>query len=144
MVIAYSETNNVSYHIPIINRGIPHLTTLNIERCRGNNNNNNNNNNKPSGKPDLTTVEIIYNRRMKPTSRHRDNPVHCNTNTESNLWYYMVHQFITTNKVSLLTYTFPTILYYKLRIYKFNFNNLIKYIDEFQFINSCRNQEIPQ
>ena len=48
--------------------------TLNIERCRGNNNNNRPsgrsdltaveiifNNNKPSGKTDLTTVEIIYN-----------------------------------------------------------------------------------
>ena len=26
---------------------------------------------KPSGKPDLTVVEIIYHRWMKPTSRHR-------------------------------------------------------------------------
>ena len=107
MVIAYSEFNNVPYHIPIINCRIPHLTTLIIERCRSNNDTN-----KPSGNPDLTTVEIIYNRWMKPTSRHRGKPIALYINTESNLWYYMVHQLIITNAVSLLTYTFPTILYY--------------------------------
>ena len=70
MVIPYSETNNVPYHIPIINRGMPHLTTLNIDRRRGNNDNNIPSSkpdlttpwqtNKPSGNPDITVVETIY------------------------------------------------------------------------------------
>ena len=66
--------------------------------------------NKPSGKPDLTVVELIYDRWIKPTSPHRGNPnVLYNIIIEPNIRYNMVHHLITSNSMSLLMCALPNV-----------------------------------